>query len=90
VTFKEPEFDRHELNLLLAYRLYQASINRFGTPIAEATDPANQYKYHSDPAPTMDWQEWEHDRVTRAYYAREDPENPMPRAAHRWAPPRLT
>jgi len=52
-------------------------------------DPKNQFNYRSPESPVADWSEVAHDRATRAYYANDDPEHPMPRAAHRWGPPQL-
>lgn len=56
VTVREPEFTDAERTRLLAARRWKASLNRFGIPWHEATDPSNQFAFEGT-GPVTDWSE---------------------------------
>lgn len=77
------------MNLFLALERVEAETNRFGIPLSEATDPANQTRYEVDKFPTVDWSERALAATQRGYYKAETPDSPIDKSGHLWSKPRL-
>ena len=82
VTVREPEWTPAEVALFLADgRVRSVPRNRLGVPLAEAMDPANQFKYQGLDKPEMDWSEKAvEDKKDVFYKANPD----ASRNGHRW------
>lgn len=68
VTVREPEFTPDELALLLMSRRLQRDMGRHGIPMAEATDPANQFAFAGYEAPLTDFAEKALEDAKDRYY----------------------
>lgn len=82
VTVREPEFDAGQLTLLRAHQDREGSLNEFGIPLSIATDPANQFRWITDDAPTVDWAAYYLEAKKRQVYGDKD-QGPN-RAGHLW------
>jgi hypothetical protein len=85
VVITEPEWNPEEVALLLASAEFEGGLNPLGTPLSEATDPANQFAYPPPSSPVVDWQMQALAKGQNAYYKNDDPKNPMIRAGHLWS-----
>jgi len=82
VTVREPEWTPAEVALRLALgRVKAVPRNRLGVPLAEAMDPANQFKYQGLDKPEMDWSEKAVEDKKDAFY-KANPD--ASRNGHRW------
>jgi len=74
VTTREPEFDTHQRDLLLASAAFEASIGSHGFPMAESTsadaDPSNRaakYRFTAGKFPVVDYAEKARKDAEQAY-----------------------
>lgn len=68
MTVTEPRFTRAEVDVLLASRRKEREPRgSHGFTIAEATDPANQYRFRAPDAPVFDFAQIALDRARDAY-----------------------
>lgn len=55
VTYREPEFDAAEANLMLAFQALEDDMGPYGIPVSEAMDPDNQWAFEAPAAPRVNW-----------------------------------
>jgi hypothetical protein len=75
MTEREPEWDRPQLDMMLAYERVMADMGPHGHPMSEATDPqanpsvAGGWHYEANKAPKKDYAAQAIDRAREAFYA---------------------
>lgn len=85
VAVTESEWSEDDVAQLIASRQIDLEKNRYGTPIDEATDPANQDAFKGRDKPRVDWQEKADRDAQDKYYKEWDkPDNPVNRNGHIW------
>lgn len=88
VTTREPEWTPEERAYLLASRRIEFEPkNKFGIPLSESMDVANQFRWKPFTLPSIDWAEKAHGDAIDQYY-KEWPE--VSRNGHLWRAPILT
>jgi hypothetical protein len=85
VTTREPEFDREQVDLLLAHRAIEADRGPHGFPMADATskdaDPANpnaKFRFAASDLPTVDYVAKALGDAEDAYKAKLGKDTPLP------------
>ena len=85
VVHREPEFTPDDVDLLIAYRAaVDEPRNQYGVPLAEATNPKNQFAYRGriPVGPVIDWAAAEMGKAQDAYY---ESNKDSKRHGHIWA-----
>lgn len=85
MSIPEAEWSPEDVAFLIASRLREREFGSHGIPMAEATDPDNQFKFVGQKAPKVDYAEKARLDAESAFYKKHDTkDNPVNRHGHMW------